>query len=122
MIDGRLDELAFLTGGTHLSDSLFSGLKRSVSAPRYKLDPLLVVLCDLPEMWYQSVTLAHNVVVLGKYLLTITTVIAIHETLDVAAAAPFSPRCRRQTKLVGAWLAVTGHVLSRGSVSNQVVL
>ena len=54
------------TGGTHMSDSLFSGLKRSVSAPRYKLDPLLMVLCDLPEMWYRSVTLAHNVVVLGK--------------------------------------------------------
>ena len=40
------------TGGTHLSDSLFSGLKRSVSAPRYRLAPLLVVLCALPQLWY----------------------------------------------------------------------
>ena len=40
------------TGGTHLSDSLFSGLKRSVSAPRYRLAPLLVVFCVLPQMWY----------------------------------------------------------------------
>ena len=55
-------------GRTHLSDSLFSGLKRSVSAPRYRLAPLLVVFCELPQMWYRSVTLAHNVVVLSKLL------------------------------------------------------
>ena len=54
------------TGGTQLLDSQFSGLKRRISAPRYRLDPLLVVLCALPQMWYRSVTLAHNVVVLGK--------------------------------------------------------
>ena len=54
------------TGGTHLSDSLFSGLKRSVSAPRYRLAPLLVVFCALPQMWYRSVTLAHNVMILSK--------------------------------------------------------
>ena len=38
------------TSEAHLSDSLFSGLKRSVSAPRYKLAPLLVVFCALPQM------------------------------------------------------------------------
>ena len=54
------------TGGTHLSDSLFSGLKRRISAPRYRLASLLVVFCALPQMWYRSVTLAHNVVVLCK--------------------------------------------------------
>ena len=51
------------TGGTHLSDSLFSGLKRRISAPRYRLASLLVVFYELPIMWYRSVTLTHNVVV-----------------------------------------------------------
>ena len=32
--------------------SLFSGLKRSVSAPHYRLAPLLVVFCALPQIWY----------------------------------------------------------------------
>ncbi|XP_048529854.1 pre-rRNA 2'-O-ribose RNA methyltransferase FTSJ3-like isoform X2 [Triticum urartu] len=40
------------TGRPHLSVSLFSGLKRSVSALHYRLAPLLVVFCALPQIWY----------------------------------------------------------------------